>query len=625
MTDPENDRSDDQAYLKAVMDTVLDGLITIDKSGIVKSFNPAAVRIFGYQPEEVIGRNVRMLMPDPYHREHDGYLKNYLETGSAKVIGIGREVEAKRKDGSVFPMELGVNEMYVKGERMFVGTIRNITERKEAEQRLKDNESRLNAILDNTVDGLITIDDRGTIEKYNKACERIFGYTPEEVLGKNIKMLMPEPYHGEHDGYLRNYLDTGKKKIIGIGREVSGKRRDGSVFPIDLSVSEIRIQGRRIYSGIIRDISARKRIEQELLASEQRYDIAVKGMGVGLWDWNILTGEIYWSPTFMDIVGITDRSYEPTLEKFREILHPDDADHTFALLNGHLQRKNPYDVEYRLRHMNGHYIWIRACGLAVWDRDGNPTRMVGSVNDVSDRKRAEEELVRSNMELERFAYVASHDLQEPLRIVANFTSLLESEYRDRMDEQAVGYMRFIIDGARRMQGLVGDLLEYSRIGHEDTGFTVVDCRAQTDIALANLREAIEETKAVVLVNDLPVIHANPVRFSRLMQNLVGNAVKYRAMDRTPRVTVGAADRGDEWLFSVADNGIGMKEEYLDQIFIIFKRLHGRSEYKGTGIGLAVCKKIIESFNGRIWAESKPGEGSVFYFTVPKKDAEKKAA
>lgn len=250
--------------LEAVLNTVIDGIITIDNKGLIQSFNPSAERIFGYSANEVMGKNVKMLMPAPYHDGHDGYLQNYFATGDKKVMGKGRQVEAQRKDGSTFAMELGVNEMKINNETMFVGTIRDISDRKFAEQALKENQAKLQAIVDHTVDGLITIDEYGLIETFNKACERIFGYTLDEVIHQNVKMLMPEPYHGEHDGYLKNYHDSGKKKIIGLGREVKGRRKNGEIFPLDLSISEVNIHGRRLYSGIVRDISERKKSEEAI-------------------------------------------------------------------------------------------------------------------------------------------------------------------------------------------------------------------------------------------------------------------------------------------------------------------------------------------------------------------------
>jgi len=350
--------------------------------------------------------------------------------------------------------------------------------------------ARLEAVVDSTVDGLVTIDGKGNIETFNKACETLFGYTAGEVIGKNVKMLMPEPYRSQHDAYISHYHETGEKRIIGKGREVEGRHKDGSVFPIHLSVSEVRIRGLKIYSGIIRDIT--------------------------------------------------------------------------------------------------------------------------------EAKKAEEEILRSNEELERFAYIASHDLQEPLRMVTNFTKLLDEEYGQGMGEQAQQYMSFVTDASGRMQNLVSDLLEYSRVGSEDAGFSTFAVQEQMDYVLETLQETIDETGTKITMDEMPkTLRANPVRFSRLMQNLIGNAIKYRHAERAPKIHVGVQEQGNNWLFSVKDNGLGIKEEYLDQIFVIFKRLHNKNEYSGTGIGLAVCKKIVENFDGQLSVESEFGEGSTFSFTIPK--------
>jgi PAS domain S-box-containing protein len=250
--------------MRSVVDHVLDGIISIDERGTVMTFNRAAERIFGYAAREVIGHNVKMLMPDPYRREHDGYLENYLRTGKAKIIGIGREVLGRRKDGVIFPMELAISEFKLREQRYFTGIVRDITERKQAEEELRRAEERMRSVVDHVIDAIITIDERGSIRSFNRAATTIFGYSAEEVLGENVKMLMPDPYRAEHDGYLANYLGTGKRKIIGIGREVVGRRKDGSTFPMELAVSEFRMGAERYFTGIVRDITERKRLEDQL-------------------------------------------------------------------------------------------------------------------------------------------------------------------------------------------------------------------------------------------------------------------------------------------------------------------------------------------------------------------------
>ncbi len=258
----ENKRKDVENRNKAIVDTVTDGIVTISELGIMETVNPAVTRMFGYTKAEMVGQNIKMLMPNPYKDEHDGYLKHHRDTGEKRVIGIGREVEGQRKDGTIFPLDLAVNEMNVGGIRMFTGVVRDISERIEAENKRKNIESRNKAILDTVVDGIITIDKLGTIETINPATLNIFGYSEMEMVGQNIKMLMPNPYKDEHDGYLKHHNETGEKRVIGIGREVEGQRKDGSIFPLELSVSEMIINGEKHFTGIVRDITERKQADK---------------------------------------------------------------------------------------------------------------------------------------------------------------------------------------------------------------------------------------------------------------------------------------------------------------------------------------------------------------------------
>lgn len=254
----------DSNRLKAVIDHVIDGIITITDKGLIDSFNQAATKIFGYSANEVIGQNVKILMPEPFHSEHDGYLHHHNTTGEKKIIGSGREVVGQRKDGSTFPLDLAVTDFTVDGQCYFLGIIRDLSERQRSRDELAVVQSKLQGVFNSVIDGVIIIDAKGTIDAFNPAAEGIFGFLEAEVLGKNVKILMPEPYRSGHDGYLNNHLTTGEKKIIGIGREVSGRCKDGTVFPMDLAVSPMQISGKPMFVGLVRNITERKQYEKDI-------------------------------------------------------------------------------------------------------------------------------------------------------------------------------------------------------------------------------------------------------------------------------------------------------------------------------------------------------------------------
>lgn len=251
-----------EIHLQAVLDTVIDGILMIDEMGIIKTANPATEKMFGYPLDELQGENVKKLMPERYAREHDSYIHNYCQSGKAKIIGIGREVTGLHKNGNEFPVDLAVSEMHQGNKRYFVGILRDLSEREKSLKLIAEQKAHLQAVLDTVIDGIISINEQGIVQSVNPATQKIFGYAAEEIVGRNVKILMPDHYACSHDGYLENYRKTGKAKVIGIGREVAGRHKDGTEFPVELAVAEMWRGENRYFVGIVRDISERKRIEQ---------------------------------------------------------------------------------------------------------------------------------------------------------------------------------------------------------------------------------------------------------------------------------------------------------------------------------------------------------------------------
>ncbi len=563
----------------------------------------------------------------------DGSVKSYVGTIADISDRISAEEEIKQLNEN---LERRVAERTIQLEATNTKLLYEIVERQRIEENLRQVLELQRAILDGANYTIISTDIDGTIDTFNKAAERLLGYSAEEVLGKVTPAIL-------HDGEevckraatltaeLGVKIEPGFEVFVAKARqgiadenEWTYIRKDGSRFPVQLSVTGLfdgagNISG---FVGIGSDISDRKRTEEALRLSEERYALAVYGSSDGLWDWNVLTGDVYYSPRWKEIIGYEDWEIEHHIDAFAALLHPDDKARVFEAVREHFEQKMPYQIEFRMREKSGEYRWILARGQAIWDETGKAMRMAGSHTDISDRKLAEQQLLqladelrRSNQELEQFAYVASHDLQEPLRAVTSYTQLLSQRYQGNLDAKADKWLAYIIDGATRMQQLINDLLAYSRVGTKGKELEPTDCSAVLDRTLANLQVAIAEKNATVTRDSLPVVMGDEGQLVQLFQNLIGNAIKFCREDM-PIVQISAVQKDSEWLFAVRDNGIGIEPEYAERIFIIFQRLHSRRDYAGTGIGLAICKRIVERHGGRIWVESQLGEGATFYFTFP---------
>jgi PAS domain S-box-containing protein len=498
----EQELKENEARIKAVLENVVDGIINIDEEGTVERFNPAAESIFGYTADEVIGKNIKMLMPEPFHAEHDQYLENYLKTGKAQIIGLGREVIGLKKNGDQFPCDLGISEVWVEDQRLFTGIIRDVSERKQSEQKVKDSENRVKAVLENVVDGIINIDEEGTVERFNPAAESIFGYTLEEVIGNNIKMLMPEPYHAEHDQYLENYLKTGKAQIIGLGREVIGLKKNGDQFPCDLGISEVWVEDQRLFTGIIRDVSERKHSEKQL-------------------------------------------------------------------------------EEARL------------------------------------------EAVSANHAKSIFLANMSHEIRTPMNAILGYSQILLRK-KDLSPGQKEG-LETISRSGNNLLELINDILDISKIEAGQMTLNPIDFdMASLITGIHSLFQASCQDKFLSLETnnfDRPIfVHGDEVKIRQILINLVGNAIKFTERGK---ILLKVEQKKDHlFRFGIKDTGLGIPAKNHESIFEPFRQNEEGFKKGGTGLGLAISQKQAKLMGGEIALESVVGKGSTFTFELPLSPAKK---
>jgi PAS domain S-box-containing protein len=500
--------------------------------------------------------------------------------------------------------------------------IRDISVRRAAEKHLGPMEGRYRGLLEAAPDAMVVVNQVGEIVLLNVQAEKQFGYSRDELVGQKVKNIIPK-------GFAERLIADGTRSAaealaqqIGTGIELVAQRKDGSEFPIEIMLSPLESTEGTLVTAAIRDISVRKAAEKHLAQMEGRYRglleaapdaMVVVNQGGAIVLLNV-QAEKQFGYSRDELIGQKVKNIIP--EGFAERLVADalrSVEEALAQqigagieLTGRRKDRSEFPIELMLSPLES------AEGILV----------TAAIRDITKRKKAEahllqkvEELNRSNEELGQFAYVVSHDLQEPLRMVASYTQLLSRRYKGRLDSDADEFISFAVDGASRMQRLIQDLLAYSRVGTKGKDLLDTSSEDALQQALINLRGAIKDSGALVTHDPLPAVLADEMQLIQLFQNLIGNAIKYQSSG-VPKVHVSASkNAGKKWIFSVRDNGLGIDPQYFEKIFGMFQRLHKREEFAGTGIGLAICKKIVERHGGSISVESQPGQGSTFRFAL----------
>jgi len=469
----------------------------------------------------------------------------------------------------------------------------------------------------------------GGIGLLNQAFEQLTGYTREELHNLDWSTtLTPKEWWEIEKQKLDELHSTGHP----VRYEKEYIRKDGSRVPVELLASvKFDMDGNpQFYYSFITDITERKQIESALKISEKSLADAQHLAHIGSWVWNINTDEIIWSNELYLIYGVDPNTFIPTMSSFANYMHPDDEEYVNENVEQLLSEGKPHNFDFRIILDNGSTRVLNTLAeVAEYDKNGKPSTILGINQDITDRKEIElklneniKKLAQSNKELEQFAYITSHDLREPLRMITSFLQLLEKRYKDQLDQDANEFIGFAVDGAKRLDAMTNDLLQYSRITSEKREVTSVNFEQVLEHVLTNLKVQIEENNAFITHDPLPILYGDEQLKVQLLQNIISNAIKYRSQE-TPKIHISAKKEKNQYLFSIKDNGMGMSSKHLKQIFTIFKRLHTNEEYEGTGIGLAIAQKIVQQQGGQIWAESEPGKGSTFYFTIPIKSQDLK--
>jgi PAS domain S-box-containing protein len=497
--------------------------------------------------------------------------------------------------------------------------VQDVTERREAKREFRESEAKFRMIAESLEEIVWMASPDGEEFLYiNPAFEDVWGIDRENLYDDPLSFL--ELVHPEDRERVEQRFAALPEQDF--DEEYRIVRPDGEVRWVHARGTSVHDAGNDMTRivGIGKDITERVEREREL---ERALDLLARTeriADVGGWELDADTMEVYWTDQTFELLGV-DAAEEPPLEDAMDMYYDEDKPVVERVLQEALDKGEPFDTEVRLATDRGDVIWLRLQGAP--ETVGEEVVAVrGAAQDVTERIERErqlealiEKLEESNERLERFAYVASHDLQEPLRMISNYLQLLERRYRGELDADAEEFIDFAVDGAERMREMISDLLAYSRLDTEAEPFEPTDTAAVVDNVLDDLGLRIEETDADLRVGDLPTVEADEQQLEMVFQNLVSNAIKYSG-EEPPRIEIDAERRDSAWAFSVRDDGIGIDPDHAQDIFEVFNRLHTNEEYPGTGIGLAMCEKVVSRHGGDIRVESQRGEGSTFTFTIP---------
>ncbi|GEM_PF-1008633 len=620
-------------WLRTTLASIGDAVISTDHKGRITFLNAVAETLTGWTQEEALGKPLEQVFVIR-DAETGGEVENPVAKAlrEGRIVGVARHTRLLAKDGRKTPIDHSAAPIHDRGDIVGVVLVfRDVTERLRAEELMR-------VAVEAAPNAMIMVGRDGRIALINSQTEKLFGYGRDQLLGQSIDRLVPERYRAGHEAFRASFFRDLVARPMGAGRDLFGLRKDGTDVPIEIGLTPISTsQGDFVLAAII-DISERKQAEEALraaLARAQKGEILLNAI------MDYVPEGIAYAEAPDVTIRMVSRYGRDLTGKPRELIegipveahasnwgiyHLDgtparneELPLTRAVKSGELV----LDEDWIMRDSAGREIFVLCNAAPVRDAQGNILGGIITWRDISERKWAERELRGSNQALQRanedlnhFAFAASHDLQEPLRMITSYSQLLLKSYRGQLAGEAATCVEFITAGTERMRELLRDLLAYTQVANDrQPASDPVDLNRVFQTVLENCKAAIQEAQAVVTSDGLPTVEGQEAHFIQLLQNLIANGVKYREPGRTPTVHVAAERQDGLWRIAVKDNGMGIAPRYHQQIFGVFKRLHGKS-IPGTGIGLAICQRVVERYGGKIWVDSHEGEGATFYFTIP---------
>lgn len=612
---------ENQKLVHGIYEASQDAVIIIDEFGNITKWDSKSENLFGWEEKEVLGKNLSLtIIPERSRESHNRGMAFFRETRESSVLNRVIDTKVLKKNGQELDVSLSITPSIINGETHFIGFVRDISKRKMAEALIIEQEERYRILVENAPEALVVLDmETQKFVNVSNSAINLFKTTKEKILTLGPVDVSPEY---QPDGILSSVkamekiteaIQGGKPSFEWTHCDLSGELILCEVHLVRLpEVNKILIR------GSIQDITERKKTEQALRESEIKYRDIFENIQDVFFKTSIEGIILEISPSISQFSGYTRENMIGT--NIIDIYYnPIDR---VRLLNELMKEGVLKDYELRVKNRENEVVYVSVNARMIYGDSGEPKFMDGSIRNITERKiydfeieNQNKKLKLQNKELEQFNYVISHDLQEPLRTLLSFSSLIQEEFKGVLNASADIYLNYIHESSLRMQALVNALLDYSRIGKERE-LMYVDCNQLMKETLDDMTFSIKKNKVKIVIEELPKLYAYPIELRLLFQNLISNAIKFIRKDVQVIVCVSAIKDENKWIFSIEDNGIGIDKKNTDKIFVIFKRLNNRDEYEGTGIGLSHCKKIVDLHGGSIWVDSELGKGSVFNFTIP---------